>query len=272
MSYIKHFDFVPGKWFPELSGVPGKGWRLIEASPLPPKDEIVAVAHAIMHRTRYAIWGGQLRSSNYWGTKFQYLSNQLVEAVYSIENTRFLVALFSGTHGVLNGQPTAIVLEPLINHATYPDHPHLNLAHTCKINGKEFFLPTSLCYTNNPVGLGKSEVERVNNAAEIVCEWLFRHQIWLSTRQHDSTGIWLGPEEPPEAYSYWLYNPHGRCRCGDSQAYKNCHMVQDVSELWKQSKEWASDFVQAYTAKQYWHQGHAQKELESIKLLKKKMI
>lgn len=272
-SYNTHFtDYVPGKLFSKLKGVPGEGWGFIEASPLPPKDEVVAVAHAIMYRTRYEIWEGKLYSLARWGTKFQYLPKPIVEALRNIQDTKFLVALHTGTPGVLDGQPIAIALEPQITHAMYPDHPHLNFAHMANINGKNFFLPTSLCYTDNPAGLGHNKSERVNNAAEIVCEWLFRHQIWLSTRQNELTGTWIGPEAPPpEIYSYWLYNPQGRCRCGKPQNYQDCHMISDVSMTWRETQEWATNFVQQYCKQRCWEFGNVLKEEDSIRVLKKAM-
>lgn len=268
-DYSEHMhDYVPGKWFPELKGVPGKGWRLIETRPLPPQNELVAAAHAMAFRTNYDLCEGQIRSSQRWGTCFQFLDKTLVDSIRRIPNTKYLVALYRGGD-FLDGQPVAIALEPQITHALYPDHPHLNLAHNVKIDGKEFFLPTSFCYTNNPAGLGLTEVERVNNAAEIVCEWLFRHQVWLSTRELNMTGTWLGPADPPpEPYPHHILNPIGRCRCGKLQMYKDCHMADDMSSRY--SKLWARRIIEKSDIQQKWEQRQSL-ESQSINTLKTAM-
>ena len=225
--------------YERLSGVPGSGWLLIEASPLPHVTEKHMVAADIFKNGPVRIEAGQLRHSGQCTFKGHNLPKEVSKAVSTIIETKYIIAVYKGSSGVLEGQPVAIPLRPTISYIQYPDHPHLNTGRLVSIEGESFYLPDSLCYTNSPKELGETDYGRIFEALIQVLMWLFRHEIWLATRSIKKPGLWIGPDvenDTPEICAGFL-NPEGVCRCMSDKKYFDCHMPRDIQKLKKSVPE-----------------------------------
>lgn len=232
-------EVFPAQWFPNpIKGHRDLGWFLLEINPLPPLDELELVVSDIIRDNIVDVSWGQIRHSH--DCRRKHKIPQLVKKVLgNLEEQKFLVAVYPGKHGVYSGQPIAVAIEPQINYALYPDHPHLNVGHyTAQLNGKNIFIPDSFCYIDDPSKLGVDTYERLLNAFCKISVWLLRHQVWLETRKVMTKGIWIGLEGKPllpSEYPLFL-NPSGMCRCGNEKQYMNCHMPSDLD---REAKELA---------------------------------
>ncbi|WP_442600455.1 hypothetical protein [Neobacillus sp. D3-1R] len=226
-------EVFPAQWFPNpIKGHKELGWFLLEINPLPPLDELELVVADIIKDITVDVSWGKVYHSN--GCNWKHSIPQLVKKVIgNLEDQKFLVAVYPGKPGILGGQPIAVAIEPQINYVLYPDHPHLNVGHyTPHLNGKNFFIPDSFCYTDDPSKLGSDTYERLLTAFCKISVWLFRHQVWLETRKIMTQGLWIGLEGKPllpNEYPLFL-NPSGMCRCGSKKIYMDCHMHSDLDK------------------------------------------
>jgi hypothetical protein len=94
-------------------------------------------------------------------------------------------------------------------------------------------LPDSICYILDPRLLGMDVKDRLKNALEEICIWLFRHQVWLETRKIGNP-LWIGPQAEPFDRKLLAprLKPTNLCRCGKQNAYYTCHMSQDVQDYY----------------------------------------
>lgn len=221
-------------WVPRrVVGLPEEGWFLLETSPCPPVDERLLVISDINRNDAVSIINGKVRHSEKCVSCSHEIAPRLLRVVEAVEDTTFRVAVYPGSKDLLLGQPVAISLEPGITYEEFPDHFHLNAGGDPGYG--MMYLPDSLCYTDRPEKLGVTECGRLDQAFAWIIIWLFRHQIWLATGEQGRNGIWIGPHVEgfkPEHYVY-LLNPLGRCRCGSSETYADCHMPSDLIAMSK---------------------------------------
>jgi len=206
-----------------------KGWFLLEATPLPPRDEIYNVITDIHLSKPVNVFNGKIYHSINCTLEKHDLNkklNRIISGVIdSLEEQRFLVAV-NLTTDTEEEIPVAICLEPQIDYITFPDHPHISLWWT---PDPKNFITHSLCYAA-PGSLNSDPYEKVKEALGQICIWLFRHQVWLETRKV-SKGLWIGPGAgplKPQEYPEFL-NPLGFCRCGSKKIYAQCHLASDIA-------------------------------------------
>ena len=236
--------YGPIKWFPDfLKGIPVKGWFLLTINPLPPLGEREMVTSDIIHGGQFAIDQGRVHHFDDCTSKSHNISSKfshVIKVLPNIKDQTFHIAVYPGEPGVLNGQPIAIPLEPTISYVQYPDHPHLNSGRYIK--QMNLFIPDTLCYTDNPKGLGSDPFSRLSSAFALISEWLYRHQVWLETRAKGKS-TWIGRQaftSKPEEFAEFI-NPNGPCRCGKQLLYKDCHMRKDLqipALLFSKQKAW----------------------------------
>lgn len=224
-------EFPAARWVKNnIRELSCEGWFVLEVSPTPPYSDISKVtADLAKSELIYIDYNnGKLHHSvNCEQTKHP-LDSQVRKALKSVTEETFTVAIYPDYIPELKGQPVAIPLEPEITYEKYPDHPHLNVPIVLK---NQFFLPETLCYTDDPIGLGVNEYERFLTAFKEISTWLFRHQIWVALRKTIRPGIWIGPSSeslPATAYP-GLLNPTGLCHCGKNEKYAFCHMAEDLA-------------------------------------------
>ncbi|WP_143216262.1 SEC-C metal-binding domain-containing protein [Ferroacidibacillus organovorans] len=145
----------------------------------------------------------------------------------------FRIAVHPGLVNAYQGQPLAIAFEPAINYGVFPDHPHLNTGGVGAILGQGFYVPDTICYEENILGLGSDPVERFLQAFGRISVWLLRHMIWMETKKLcDGKGQWIGPEAPPltpkQRAESGFWNPSDLCRCNSGKRYSDCHMLSDL--------------------------------------------
>lgn len=236
VSEIQLEQLWPGRYFETLPGLPGNGWFLTEITPTPLSDQIISVTSDIMNNRFTNVNQGRLYHSSKCTCNSHSLPNKIKQAVKVIPETSFKLAIFSGDPLTLNGQPIAIPIDPPINRDLYPDHPHLNFPSRINIQGKKIVIPETLCYIKDPSKLGTDKIERLDEALIHISMWLYRHQVWLKTREQKKPGIWIGPQDlsglTPESYALTL-NPFSLCRCGKNEMYLNCHLPQDIQAAQK---------------------------------------
>jgi len=230
--YTGPFKTFPGNWF------------LLELKPMPLNSEINDVASDICRNGSVKVNKGKVkhhldncdRESHSFSSKLRHVE----KIISDLKDEKYYIAVHPGDENILNGQPIAISIKPEINYIKYPDHPHLNAgAKDVSMEGFNFYLPNSLCYTDDPKQLGTDTVDRMLFAFDLITIWLFRHQIWLKTREVYGKGTWIGPEAasfPPYIYPKIL-NPLGKCRCGKNEKYGNCHRPYDIKKLRKKAKQ-----------------------------------
>ena len=161
--------------------------------------------------------------------EYHHLKKEISVAIKDITSQQFKFAVWTNPDGILNNQPVVIILEPEINKIIYPDHPHINSSFTY-IN---YFMPNSICYTDDPSLLGNDAYTRIAEAIDQTSIWLFKHQIWLATRSKGNA-IWIGPakeNEDNEQFSS-LRNLSDKCWCNSNKTYYQCHLQQDFYN-WK---------------------------------------
>ena len=152
---------------------------------------------------------------------------------------------YGGTEGgILLGQPIVVALDPVITYIKYPDHPHINLGGN--LQNTNIFVPDTLCYIHNPEELGNIIDYRVFEAYKKIAIWLYRHQIWLSMREHTGKGEWIGQGVKLDAkHLIEALDPLGGCRCGKRKAYIDCHMSDDLSSRHSINIERAKEHILA---------------------------
>lgn len=225
------------EWFdgPE-NGLPGMGWLLVEVNPLPPENQLEKVVSDLLSEKEVvSLSGGKLYHSNICSRKEHPLDVKVVrKAIKKLSEQTYKIVIYPGQSGILNGQPIIIPLDPEITYMRFPDHPHINpgTALECKVKlqGDIFTLPDSLCYTDDPKGLGTNMYERLENAIDQATIWLFSHQVWVETRKYIERGEWISIEAtrfPDYEYPQFL-NPDGMCWCGKKEMYRKCHLESDA--------------------------------------------
>lgn len=226
--------FHSAKWVDRpLSGIPFRGWFLLELSPLSPYEELPNVLADIHYDRSLRVLGNGQICHNAECRDTHDIPHELVEvqkAIHSLKPRIFKVALHPGIRGVFQGQPLAIALDPVINYERCPDHPHLNVGLQYS---PSWYIPDSFCYTDDIPALGEDPVIRMQNAIMYISIWLLRHMLWEQTKKYQQKGTWIGPEAAPLKPSDYVHliNPDGLCRCGKRQSYKACHMPADIESL-----------------------------------------
>lgn len=223
--------FGPAEWFNGKT-ITKRGWFLLEISPLPPQEEISKVASDIIRNRKVDVLEGRVLHSTECLEKYHEIRSSVVrKAIKRVMQQSFKVAVYTGETELLGRQPVAIVIQPEISYVAYPDHPHLNVGFYDKKT--RFYFPDSLCYAEKGFEWGDTESERFRNAFSQISIWLFRHMIWLETRNFVKRGEWIGPGSDPlpgHDYPFFL-NPQGMCWCGSKKVYKDCHRHHDLEDL-----------------------------------------
>lgn len=225
-------EFLPSRWIKgPFSEIPGEGWFLLEINPLPPEDEIEKVVTDIENdkpvRVGYET-GKIYHSSNCHHSVNPPITEEMKNAIQHLKDDTFLVAILPKGPVGLKNQPVVIALEPEINYYIYPDHPHLN-EDGYYGNVNNLYYPHSFCYKHDHSKFKGDRYSRVLDAFEQVSIWLFRHQVWLATRETQSKGRWIGKGQPPLPDGCFprILNPEMHCRCGSKNKYKDCHLKAD---------------------------------------------
>lgn len=236
-------EFGPVKWFPQsILDLPNEGWFLLELTPLPSPDEIEMVVADICLGKMVTVDKGKLYHYESCKEEEHKVTTKLRKALKHVQEETFKVAIYAGHKIINNGQPIVIVLDPDINYEVYPDHQHLGVAG--RITSKAF-IPGSLCYTANYKEFGEEDDIMLYNIFSQITIWLFRHQIWIATREIYGKGIWIGPQEGslrPIDFFYG-FNPNGICRCGSTKSYIDCHMISDAAVIFKFKPEDAKAYI-----------------------------
>ena len=226
--------FGPIKWVDRIDGMPGQGWFLMEVVPCPPKEELPLIVADIVAGRGIGVDQGRLyHDPDCQNTNHKIEDEVVRSSIRHLKREKFRVAVYSNPLGVprkvplLMGRPMAIVVDPVISYTKYPDHPHLNMSNPIFHKGTNDYFPDSLCYMTGT--LPTHPHDRYLKALDTVTIWLFRHQIWLATREVSNKGIWIGPHEgalDDECFAYRL-NPSDRCRCNSGKKYAQCHQGID---------------------------------------------
>lgn len=230
-------SFGPVKWVPKrIIDMPNVGgWFLLEITPCPPKEDMESIIADIMNNENVSVDNGRLLHADSCTSTNHKLNDIKKDVINSIKPQRFVIAISQGNHGFWDNQPIAIGLDPVIDYMHYPDHPHLNMGGVIRKNFMDpFYVPDSLCYGFKPSLVhGMTEMEMLDEVFAQVSIWLFRHQVWVATKNSTGKGSWIGLQDPPIEDKYFTYklNPFGKCRCGSGKAYVDCHLVEHFSEL-----------------------------------------
>jgi hypothetical protein len=237
--------FGPVKFFSgPFKTIPGN-WFLLELNPIPLNSEIKDVTSDICRNASVKVSNGKVKhdydNCDQENHSFSSKSRHVEKIISDLKDKKYYIAVYPGDEKILNGQPIAIPLKPEINYIRFPDHPHLNTmgAKDVQIDGFNFHLPDSLCYTSDPNELGTDKSKRLLYAFDLITIWLFRHEIWLKTKESYGKGTWIGPEAA--RFSPYIYpqilNPLGKCRCGKNKKYVDCHRSYDMKKLRKMKKK-----------------------------------
>lgn len=219
---------VPGLRYYRIDedGMPSGVWFVFETSPLPPTSQIeMVIADLVRDGSVYLHDNGVVEHSRECKSQDHNIEDKrLKAAVSSITAQSFKIAVWENTNNILGGQPVILPLEPEITYSMFPDHPHINAGGP----GFGYYMPESICYTDNPKGLGNNPYDRVLEAIEQCYIWLFKHQVWLATR-NTGKGIWIGSDVAAKEKEQFFYrrDPHGKCWCGSNKEYCHCHLEQD---------------------------------------------
>lgn len=210
------------------------GWFLLETTPLPPANELVKVVSDICNIRSIRIENNRLRHSpNCTDTEHNFPKQNravLLQAMDRLTPQTFSLAIHPARPNFPETPPHVIAIDPLINYNLYPDHPHIHCWYV-KLGPQGFYSePDTLCW-GFPSTLPKDPFGRMENLLAQVLMWLFRHQVWLATREVKKPGIWIGPGSAPMDHSEYpvFLNPFATCRCGSDKHYIDCHMVGDVA-------------------------------------------
>ncbi len=272
--------FGPLPWHPKPTrGDPDEGWLLLEATPLPPPEQLYIVISDICWN-RLVFVGKDRRvyhSNNCTVTDHsipKHIRKVVEKAIPLLTPETFKVAVNPGDPRNPETYPQAIALEPEISYRRYPDHPHLGIIYSFSNNlpNVRLFSPDVSCYIDHPTNLGIAFSDRLEEAIGKICIWLLRHQVWAATREFQKCGIWIGlgtaprkPEDYPD-----LLNPFGKCRCGIDTMYIDCHMISDITQREKCTKQQARTLVQRYI--KHWPTNTNRPQLQDIEKLKKLLL
>lgn len=236
-------EFGPAKWNRIESDNAAAGVFFLNVTPLPSPNELEKViADICTGGIPVYVKGGKVYHSEECQARRHDIQNASVKrSLRRLKEETFNVAIHPNIavgpllkEPLLGGQPIAIAFDPAITFMNFPDHPHLSMGGPERLlPGTQYFLPDSICYTNNPNGLGNTQTERLLAALDEITIWLLRHQIWMATRELTGHGIWIGPHEgqlDPEWFPSRL-NPLGPCRCGSRKTYASCHMTSDLETV-----------------------------------------
>lgn len=207
-------------------------WYFLSITPLPKEDQLEKVVYDIMHGHEISLVNGSIIHNPNCTVKNHHLPKKYRRLLKKLQPITYTVAIMDNYTEMLNGQPIAICIDPLISYSNYPEHPHLNAPSYLNAN----FFPTSLCYTDNPKSLGKMFGSKLFDTMFYVTEWLLRHQIWEKFKEVDGKGKWIGDEAPSGIvngeYAHFL-NPLGACKCGSKLPYSSCCMRGDLELFMK---------------------------------------
>lgn len=213
--------------------VPHGVWFRFETSPAPPIADYKRVISDIIKENEVNISNtGQVRHATNCNSTEHSIDLIFQNAIKNIKNRNYTIALWEGNELVLNGQPVAILLDPPINYDIFPDHLHINARRHERIG---YFIPDSICYTIDPTALGDEPHVRIREAFIDICTWLFRHEVWLATRELGNAQ-WIGPQHISSEHNInksIIMNPYAPCYCGRKKTYSQCHMQSEVSEFYK---------------------------------------
>lgn len=211
--------------------IPSGLWFGLEVKPLPSYEDLKMVAYDVAKDNILHITGNlALSHSELCTEKHHDLDDLLERALEETSDHTYMLAIWEGNDQVLNGQPVVISLDPEISFNIYPDHPHINAGGLFKSENK--YIPSSICYTDDPNALGDNQYTRILEAIHQTIIWLFKHQIWVSTKKIGK-GIWIGPQvynNENQQFSYYR-DPYGKCRCGSNKQYYKCHLNEDFRNL-----------------------------------------
>ncbi|MEC1759899.1 SEC-C metal-binding domain-containing protein [Schinkia azotoformans] len=282
-SLIKELrsEFGQAVEYHKVKGITNEGWFLLEITPLPIQIELEQIVSDIENINPVGVQGGKLvhleccEAHNH-----NNLQKDVRKALKDLKDQSFKVAVYAGLTNIkiLKNQPIAVVLEPEISYITYPDHPHLNVGGFDPANG--FYFPDSLCYIDDPQQLGETKKERLLNAFDQISIWLFRHQVWESSRKYKKRGIWIGPQVGSFApYDYPpILDPNRACWCGSNKPYKDCHSESDLLALVNKEAETSGislDQVKRaviFNKLNAWEQRLRVPKQQSLNLLKRKLL
>lgn len=232
------------KWCQSVKGIPGDGWFLYETAPLPPKDEIEAVISDIIYARELMVDKGKVYHDYNCHEDHQIEDSLLRKVINSLTEEKYQIAVYPNLHDncIFNDQAIAISIEPEITLSKYPDHPQLLIGDYVQIDGKEFYLPSSLCYRARADKLPENNFEKLLYVFKEITIWLLRHQVWkvLNNENDKGKANWIGLYSElvfkPDIYLKNL-NPLGKCRCGNSNTYMHCHMLSDIADVSACTKE-----------------------------------
>lgn len=234
-------DYGSARWISKsIFGFQHEGWFILDTTPLPPADEVEQVVTDIIQDSEIAFHNGQVMHWPECKNRHVLKDQMMKKALVSLEEQRFRLAVCTGDETILDGQPLVIALQPTISLMNYPDHPHLN--HAGMIGSTKMYLPDSFCYgfSKENDRYGPDLQGKFIRAFDDATLFLFRHQIWLATRNLMGVGKWIGTEHKndwaPETFAAIL-NPVGRCRCGKPVRYMECHLPIDLKKPVAQQAE-----------------------------------
>ncbi len=180
----------------QKSRLPEGHWFYMEVSPLSSRPERVAQVLSDLLNSCQEIEAGKngcilpVGSGPSWECT---LSEKDKEILKHIKPKTFKVVMWEGSPRKEEFEsynyPVFFVLQPEINHAAYPYHPHLNPI----TRSFGIMLPESICYELDFSGLGVDEYERATASYVMLCTWLFRHQVW-EARYGDQLLRWPGDQ------------------------------------------------------------------------------
>ena len=198
-------------------------WYLVKTTPTPITDieKIIADFNDFkaVNIIPFAIEKGRLKHHDDCPKNKHEISLNDRKVVDLIKEKQFIFAVREPKS--LDEQPYVFILDPIINHNIFPDHPHLNMPEI------DILFPSSLCYIDNISLLGDEISTKVHNSILQSILWLFRHQYWEAYRTIFGKGKWLGPssksDNTPMNYISKL-DPYGNCHCGSGKKYADCHL------------------------------------------------
>lgn len=280
IEYLKT-EFGQAVEYIDVPGFTKEGWFLLEICPFPQVEEINQIVSDIQNDRVIGVQNGKLIHLDYCeALNHKIFSSEVRKAIKDIRKQTFKVAVYAGATNLspLENQPIAIVLEPEISYFTFPEHFHLNVGMFDSVNN--FYFPDSLCYTDDPKSLGKSQEERLLKTFDYVSIWLFRHQIWEASRAYRKRGNWIGPDVrnlTPDVYPPIL-DPNGTCWCGSNKKYKDCHSNSDllqIADTFSEMKNISIDKAKKYVLKlklNVWEKNCRLPKRNSLNVLKKHLI
>lgn len=198
-------------------------WFIVEITPLPLIEEIKNVVADLLVENVVSVHSST-RLSHFSRCKSkEHLVDDYIEEIFDeLEKVTYKVLIKApwriNGKDVLEGQPLVIVLDPIINHAKYPEHPHINTY-------VQEILPSTLCYFEKYSSIkGMSLDKKVVFTVQATAFYLFKHQIWEILKTKDIVTPWIAPDGDSldEIYMLSVLNPDGICFCGTGKKFRNC--------------------------------------------------